>query len=232
MIDRQRIITIDGPSGSGKSSLCQLLARKLGWSLLDSGALYRVVGLLALERGASLDDEATIADLATGIDVSFRVTNPYEPARVLLSGRDISDDIRTEACSNVASKIAIYPALRNALKVLQRRFAPSLTSSGGLVADGRDMGTVIFPDAGLKIYLSASAKARAERRYKQLLAQGQCVNIARILKAIEARDARDRNRTIAPLKAAPDALLIDNSAMTIEQVLAPILAECERRRWR
>jgi cytidylate kinase len=228
------VITVDGPSGSGKGTLCQLLVHQLGWSLLDSGALYRLVGLAAEQQHVSLDDEAAVAVLALNLNVAFQVTDyndqhtdetVFQPASVLLDGIDVSAKVRTEHCAVLASKIAVYPTLRDALKTLQRRFA----KPPGLVADGRDMGTVIFPDAALKIYLSASAQERAKRRYKQLLAQGQCVTLDALLADIQQRDQRDTQRAVAPLRPASDALVIDSSHLTINEVLAQVIAACRAR---
>lgn len=213
------VITVDGPSGSGKGSLCQLLARELGWHLLDSGALYRIVGLAALKQGVSFDDEAGLALLAAKLDVEFRPSAPGEPAAVFLDGEDISNDVRNETSGGYASKVAIYPAVRDALTSLQRSFA----KAPGLIADGRDMGTVIFPDAPLKIYLTASAEERAQRRYKQLKNKGQGVNLAALLEDIKTRDERDMSREVAPLKPAPDARVIDSTAMAIEDVFQQVI---------
>lgn len=214
------IITVDGPSGSGKGSLCQLLARELGWHLLDSGALYRIVGLAAVKQQVSFNDAAGLAELAAGLDVEFRAGQPGEPAAVFLDGEDISSEVRNETSGEYASRVAIYPAVREALTALQRSFA----RAPGLIADGRDMGTVIFPAATLKIYLTASAEERAERRHKQLLNKGQSVNLAALLEDIKARDERDMQRAVAPLKPAPDARVIDSTSMPIEDVFKEVIS--------
>jgi cytidylate kinase len=215
------VIAVDGPSGSGKGSLCQLLARELGWHLLDSGALYRIVGLAAIKHGVAFEDEAGLAQLAAGLDVEFRSSEPGEPAAVFLDGEDISSEVRNETSGNYASKVAVHPAVREALTGLQRSFA----KAPGLIADGRDMGTVIFPDATLKIYLTASAEERAQRRYKQLINKGQDVNLAALLEDIKIRDERDMNRQLAPLKPALDARVIDSTAMAITDVFKQVIAD-------
>lgn len=218
------VVTIDGPSGSGKGSLCQLLAKKLGWHLLDSGALYRIVGLAAEKRGADFDNESELAALAASLNVEFQPGEAGEPANVLLDGENISQQVRAETTGELASKVAVHNGVRDALMDLQRSFA----KAPGLIADGRDMGTVVFPDAPVKIYLTASAEERAERRYKQLKARGQSVNLAALLKDIQARDDRDMNRTVAPLKPADDAVTIDSSSMAIEDVYNQVLAELRK----
>jgi CMP/dCMP kinase len=213
------VIAIDGPSGSGKGSLCQMLARELGWHLLDSGALYRIVGLAAVKQQLSFDDEPALAVLAAELNVEFRPAEAGEPAAVLLDGEDISDEVRNETSGTYASKVAVYPAVREALTDLQRSFA----KAPGLIADGRDMGTVIFPDAPLKIYLTASAEERADRRYKQLINKGLSVNLAAVLEDIKARDDRDTNRSVAPLKPAEDARVIDSTSMAIDEVFGRVM---------
>lgn len=213
------VITIDGPSGSGKGTICQLLAKDLGWHLLDSGALYRIVGLAAERKGVAFDDELALAELAANLDVEFRPGESGEPAAVLLEGQDISGEVRSETSGALASKVAVHNAVRDALKGLQQSFA----EAPGLVADGRDMGTVIFTDAPLKIYLIASAEERAERRYKQLISKGESVNLAALLEDIQQRDERDMNRPVAPLKPAADAIVIDSTATAIEDVLKQVL---------
>ncbi len=188
------VLAIDGPSGSGKGTLAQMLARQLGWHLLDSGALYRVVGLAAEQQGVNLDDEAGLVDVAAHLDVRFGATAPGEPAAVVLNGRDISDAVRSEQTGYLASRVAVFNGVRQALHDRQRAFA----RSPGLVADGRDMGTEVFPDAPLKIFLTASAEERAQRRHKQLMNKGESVNLAALLEDIQARDRRDRERVVAP----------------------------------
>ena len=215
------MIAVDGPSGSGKGSLCQALARELGWHLLDSGALYRIVGLAAVKRGTSFDDEKALGVLAAGLNVEFRASEPGEPAAVILDGEDISSEVRNETSGSYASSVAVYPAVRDALTGLQRSFA----KAPGLIADGRDMGTVIFPDAPLKIFLTASAEERAGRRYKQLINKGQSVTLAAVLEDIQARDERDMNRIVAPLKPADDAIVLDSTSMALDEVFLRVIEE-------
>ena len=213
------VITIDGPSGSGKGTLCQLLAVKLGWHLLDSGALYRIVGLAAERQGIDFDNAPALAELAANLPVEFKASEAGEPAEVILDGEDISVQVRAETTGALASKVAVHQPVRDALTSLQRSFA----KAPGLVADGRDMGTVIFTDAPVKIYLTASAEARANRRYKQLLGKGESVNLAALLEDIQLRDERDMNRAVAPLKPAGDAVVVDSTEMAIEDVLKQVL---------
>lgn len=218
------VITIDGPSGSGKGTISQLLAQDLHWNFLDSGALYRLVALVATQRGVSSDQESALAQLAATLDVSFAPSAALE-AVVLLEGEDASRAIRDEAIGVMASQVAAIPAVREALLGRQREFA----ELPGLVADGRDMGTVVFPGAGLKVFLTASAEERAARRYKQLKAKGEDVSLARLLTDIKARDERDSQRSVSPLKPAADALVLDSTQLTIEQVQQRILAEAGKR---
>ncbi|MFT5693497.1 MAG: cytidylate kinase [Oceanicoccus sp.] len=219
------VVTIDGPSGSGKGSLCQMLARELGWHLLDSGALYRIVGLAAEKRGVSFSDEAALAKLAANLNVEFRAGQSGEPSSVLLDGEDISSVVRSETTGTLASKVAVYNGVRDALKELQRDFA----KAPGLIADGRDMGTVIFPDAQLKIYLTASAQERADRRHKQLINKGESVNIGALLEDIEERDNRDMNRAVAPLKPAIDAIMLDSTGVSIDDVFQQVFDRLKSR---
>ncbi len=213
------IVTVDGPSGAGKGTLCQLLARRLGWHLLDSGALYRIVGLAAVERGVPLSDETALARLAEHLDVSFRSGQPGEPAAVILDGRDVSLAVRSEETGGYASQVAMHPAVRKALEQRQRDFA----RGPGLVADGRDMGTVVFPAAALKVFLTASAEERAARRHKQLKDKGENVTLATLLEDIRSRDRRDRERSVSPLKPAEDAVLLDSTGLGIHEVLERVL---------
>jgi len=213
------VITIDGPSGSGKGTLSQMLARHLGYHLLDSGALYRLVALAAMKKNVDLNNEEAVSQLATGLDVIFRLEND-ESAQILLEGVRVTDEIRQEAVSMAASKVAAYPGVRAALLERQRAFAVT----PGLIADGRDMGTTVFPHAQIKLFLTATAEARAERRYKQLCLKGESVDMAELVNDIRERDERDSNRAISPLKPAEGAVVIDSTAMTIDDVFTKILA--------
>ncbi len=206
------VVTVDGPSGAGKGTLSSLLAKELQWHFLDSGAIYRVLAVAALHHDIPVDDEASIVPLATGLDVSFETDG--KGSRIILEGEDVTDDIRTEEVGAVASQVAALPRVREALLRRQRAFQ----QEPGLVADGRDMGTVVFPDAQVKLFLTASAEARAERRYSQLKDKGMDVNIARLLTDIKARDERDTQRAVAPLVPAEDAVVIDSTHLDIIQV--------------
>ncbi len=208
------VITIDGPSASGKGTVAQRVAAQLGYHFLDSGALYRLLGLAAMQRGIALDEEARLADLAGQIDIRFRGTD------IRLDGALVGDELRGEACAAAASKVAVLPKVRAALLAKQHAFR----RAPGLVADGRDMGSVVFPDAILKIFLTASAEARAERRYKQLMEKGISANIAALLLDIRARDERDTQRSASPLQQAHGAILLDTTALNIEQAVQKILA--------
>jgi cytidylate kinase len=211
------VITIDGPGGSGKGTVAMRLAERLGWHFLDSGALYRLVAVAALDRGIGPDEEDRLERLARGLNVSFGATE--DGVVILLDGNYISGRLRSEEVSAMASKVAVLPAVRSALVERQRAFR----KAPGLIADGRDMGTVIFPDAQLKIFLTASAEARAERRYKQLKEKGENVTLPRLFREIKKRDERDSSRAVAPLKPAADAHTIDSTEMSINQVLEKIL---------
>jgi len=215
------VITVDGPSGSGKGTLCRMLAAELGWELLDSGALYRLVALAAHHHGVSLDDKEALTVLAEHLDVQFSTEDGQDEIRIVLEGEEVTDTIRTEKVGGDASVVAAIPEVREALLNRQRAFA----TEDGLIADGRDMGTVVFPSAPLKIYLDASAEERANRRYNQLINKGLGASLQAILEDIKARDARDMNRTVAPLKPADDAIVLDSTKLTIEEVLAAVLEE-------
>ena len=223
-MDVPPIITVDGPGGAGKGTLCFSLASKLSWHMLDSGALDRVTALAALHAGQQDADEQSLAAIALDLPVSFQPA-AEGVTRVELDGRDVSLRIREEDCSALASKVAAMKAVRSALLDRQRAMA----QAPGLVADGRDMGTVVFPDAGLKVFLTATAEARARRRQSQLLAQGQSVTLARLLETIEERDARDRSRAESTLVPAADAVQIDSTGLTAAQELTQDLAELEAR---
>lgn len=217
------IITVDGPSGSGKGTVSRILAKRLGWHLLDSGALYRLVALAGLLREFTPDDETGHAALAGGLDVRFEV-DAEGAERVLLEGRDFTRELRAETTGNAASRVAAMPAVREALLERQRAFAVP----PGLVADGRDMGTVVFPDAPLKVYLTASAEERALRRYKQLKEKGLPANLAGLSQEILERDQRDSSRPVAPLRPAPDAVVIDSTGIAVDEVVDRILALAAR----
>lgn len=211
------VVTIDGPGGAGKGTLCMLLATKLGWHLLDSGAIYRVLAIAANKREIALDDVNSLADLASKLDVRFPIEN--NQVLIVLDSQDVTAEIRTEATGNLASKVAAYPEVRAALLQRQQNFA----QHPGLIADGRDMGTVVFPTAQLKIFLDASAAERAKRRQLQLQLKGINVNFDNLLQEIQERDFRDRNRPVAPLKPADDAILIDSTSMSIDAVFNQVL---------
>lgn len=219
------IITIDGPSGTGKGTLCQMLAQKLNWSLLDSGSLYRVLAYSAKQHAVDFKDEIVLSKLAEHLDVQFKVDVIATPSRVILEGEDVTDQIRSEACGNDASQIAIFPGVRKALLALQRSFC----QAPGLVTDGRDMGTVIFPHAFIKIYLDASIDIRAQRRYKQLKDKGIDVSLAQVLKELKVRDERDKKRAISPLIPAKSAIIVDTTQLTIEQVYQNVLSKVEKK---
>ncbi|MBK0001851.1 (d)CMP kinase [Erwinia sp. S38] len=207
------VITIDGPSGAGKGTLCKAMAEALQWHLLDSGAIYRVLALAALHHQVDITSEEALVPLAAHLDVRF-VSSEGE-MEVILEGEDVSAEIRTQDVSNTASKVAAFPRVREALLRRQRGFR----ELPGLIADGRDMGTVVFPDAPVKIFLDASSEERAHRRMLQLQEKGFSVNFERLLSEIKERDERDRNRSIAPLVPADDALVLDSTTMSIEQVI-------------
>ncbi len=212
------VVTIDGPGGSGKGTLSSLVAAKLGWHLLDSGALYRIVAVSAQSQGIDLADENALVAMVADLQIAFIGD------KVDVNGSDLSDIIRTEETGVAASQVAALPGVRDAILALQKSFQ----RAPGLVADGRDMGTVVFPHSKAKIFLDASAEARADRRYKQLKNKGLSVNLRDLLEQIQERDARDRGRAVAPLKPAADALIIDSTQMTIEEVLETIMTEVSK----
>jgi cytidylate kinase len=218
------VITIDGPSGSGKGTICRLLARNLGWHLLDSGALYRLTAVAARHHGISMDDEESLEVVAAHLDVQF-LAGSADDVKIVLEGEEVTDTIRTETVGADASIVAAMPSVRQALLQRQRDFV----AAPGLIADGRDMGTVIFPEACLKVYLDASAEERGSRRYKQLISKGLSASLEDIVLDLQARDARDMNRSVSPLKPAPDAVILDTTKMTIEEVLEVVLDEAKHK---
>lgn len=207
------VITIDGPSGSGKGTLASRVAERLGWRLLDSGAIYRVLGLAVERAGISFENVDKVAELARNLDLSFA------QGKVLLGQDDVADAIRTETAGNAASKVAAIPQVRQALLDWQQSYA----KAPGLVADGRDMGTVVFPTAEVKIFLTASAEERALRRYKQLKEKGLSVNLADLTDEIKERDERDSGRAVAPLKAASDAWQLDSTQFSADEVYQQVM---------
>ncbi|MFZ2314088.1 MAG: (d)CMP kinase [Gammaproteobacteria bacterium] len=216
------VITIDGASGTGKGTVSQLVAKRLGWHFLDSGALYRVLALAAQKHSVALDNEAALEVLAEHLDVQFVAQESNFP-HIILEGEDVTETIRTEKAGNAASIVAALPAVRTALLSRQRTFR----ELPGLVADGRDMGTVVFEDAKLKIFLTASPEERALRRFNQLKDRGISVTLGALIEELRERDKRDQQRTVAPLKPAEDAIIIDTDRLTADQVVERILSEIE-----
>ena len=213
------VIAIDGPVGSGKGTVSHRVAAELGFLLLDSGALYRVLALAARTREVSLDDGEFLARLVESLAITFTAGDATDPVRTLLDGVDVTGEIRTEQCGNDASRVSACPEVRDALLVRQHQFR----RPPGLVADGRDMGSVVFPDASLKVFLTATARARAERRHKQLMAKGIDVSVARLSREMAERDRRDSDRAVAPLKPAEDAVLVDTTGLDVDTVVARVL---------
>jgi CMP/dCMP kinase len=221
MIKPVPVITIDGPSGSGKGTVAALLAGKLGWNFLDSGALYRLLAFAARNHGVDLTNEEALKVLAEHLDVQFGAARDGHGMIIILEGEEVTEAIRNESVGAGASQVAALPVVRTALLQRQKAFR----EAPGLVADGRDMGTVVFTDAPLKIFLTASAEERARRRYLQLKARGDDVNLASLLEEIRERDERDTQRAVAPLKPADDAIQLDSTTLSIEEVLQRILSE-------
>ncbi|MCH7694671.1 MAG: (d)CMP kinase [Proteobacteria bacterium] len=218
-MDNTPVITVDGPSGVGKGTVCDKLAGRLGWHFLDSGALYRVLAHVALINDVSLDNESALASMAASLDVSFESSHAESAPRIILSGQDVTDAIRTEECGNAASRLATYNKVRKALLERQRAFR----RPPGLIADGRDMGTVVFPDAALKLFLTASPEERAKRRYKQLKQKGINASLQHLSGVIAERDSRDKGRSVSPLKAAADAIVIDTTELGVTEVNSKVL---------
>ena len=227
------VLTVDGPSGSGKGTIVQHVAKKLGWHMLDSGALYRLVAFGSQNNQLSFESEAEIAQYAANLDVQFKLVDidstksdggNSQELQIILEGQVVGAELRTETTGNAASKVAAMPSVREALLQRQRDFR----QAPGLVADGRDMGTTVFPDAKAKVFLTASAEERAQRRYKQLKSKGIDGNLAALLKDINERDERDSQRSASPLKPADDAVQIDTSELSIEQVVEQVLTICKK----
>ncbi|EHH0751119.1 TPA: (d)CMP kinase [Vibrio vulnificus] len=221
MSSQTPVVTVDGPSGAGKGTLCMLLSKKLGFQLLDSGAIYRVLALAAIHHGVDTESEDALVPLATHLDVQFVAEGDL--VKVILEGEDVSQELRKEETGMAASKVAALPRVREALLRRQRAFE----AAPGLVADGRDMGTVVFPNAKAKIFLDASAEERAHRRLKQLQDKGLDVRFDDLLSEIQERDDRDRNRPVAPLRPAEDALVLDSTSMSIDEVVEKALQYIE-----
>ncbi len=219
------VVTVDGPSGSGKGTISRLLARGLGFHLLDSGVLYRLSALAALNHGIDLNDSDRLGDVARALSVRFEADAADAPTRVYLDDREVTLDIRSERIGDAASRVAAHATVRSGLLERQRAFR----KPPGLVADGRDMGTVVFPDAAVKIFLTASAEERALRRHKQLIEQGVSVSLAALVEEIARRDERDATRAVAPLKAATDAVLLDTTGLDVDAVTQKALEIAHQR---
>ncbi|MCB1661428.1 MAG: (d)CMP kinase [Pseudomonadales bacterium] len=219
------VITIDGPGGSGKGTISYLLAKELGWHLLDSGALYRVLALAAEWHAVQMTDEVALEVLAAHLDVQFLAVTDTPVCRVILEGEDVSEDIREEGCGNNASIVAAFAKVRAALLERQRAFR----EVPGLVADGRDMGTVVFTDAAVKVFLTASAGERAKRRHNQLKEKGFDVSLRDLFEDIQKRDERDANRSVSPLRPAPDSLVLDSTNLGIEEVFERVMIEVKKK---
>ena len=219
MVEHIPLVTVDGPSGSGKGTISSILAKQMGCNILDSGALYRILALAAQIHVIPLDNEEALVTLAAHLDVQF-ISDDALNTRIILEGDDVSELIRTEECGNQASMVAALPHVRIALLARQRAFL----EPPGLIADGRDMGTVVFPDADVKIFLTASPEERAKRRYKQLIEKGISVNLATLSREIAERDERDATRSVAPLRPAPGAVILDTTGVTIDQIVDQIIS--------
>ncbi|MCO7223825.1 (d)CMP kinase [Pleionea sp. CnH1-48] len=218
MVNKSPVVTIDGPSGAGKGTIAFLLAEKLGWPILDSGAIYRVLGLAAQRQAVDFNDISSLSQLASSLPLVFSPNSQSGEVDVLLDGDNVSRDIRTDEAGQAASKVAVIPEVRSALLQRQRDFQ----QEPGLIADGRDMGTVVFPEANAKIFLTASAEKRAERRYNQLKEKGINASLSALLESIRERDERDSNRTVAPLVPADGALVVDSSLYSIDEVFSQV----------
>jgi cytidylate kinase len=214
---RTPVVTIDGPSGAGKGAVSAAVARRLEWNVLDSGAVYRAVALAALERGMANDDADALAALAEGLQLGFEAGD--DGIDIYLDSREVGAELRTESVSKMASRVAAIPEVRRALLALQRR----CRRAPGLIADGRDMGTIVFPDAELKVFLKAGVEERAKRRYKQLKEKGESVILSRLLRDMQARDRRDRERSVAPTVPASDAVVIDSTSLKLNEVIDRVL---------
>ncbi|MBL36973.1 MAG: cytidylate kinase [Xanthomonadales bacterium] len=220
---RPPVLTIDGPSGAGKGAVSAAVARRLGWNALDSGAVYRSVALAALERGVAADDEQALVELTRNVDLTFRAGS--DGIGVFLGDREVGGSLRTEEVSVMASRVAAIPAVRAALLELQRAYRVM----PGLVADGRDMGTIVFPDAELKVFLEASVEERAKRRYNQLKEKGESVILSRLFRDMQARDRRDRERSVAPTVPAADAAVVDSTHLSLDEVIGHVVGLARER---